>query len=104
EGPGLSYPIIGKLQKDDKLDVLDQKGDWLFVEVKDTKGWVASWHTQTEANNTINKYAISQADHLNIRLEPSLNASVLGQLHTGDKVKVLNEKENWVQIEHQQLT
>lgn len=104
EGPGLSYTIIDTLQKNNKLEVLDREGDWLYVEVNNKKGWVASWLTETEKKDSSNKYAISQVDHLNVRLEPSLNSSVLGQLHTGDQVIVLNQKDNWVQIQFQQLT
>lgn len=102
EGPGLSYNIIDTLQKNDKLHVLKQQGDWIYVEVKDLKGWVAAWLTQEVGAKE--KYAISQVDYLNIRLEPSLNSSVLGQLHTGDQVVVLSERENWVQIQYGELT
>lgn len=104
EGPGLSYTIIDTLQKNELLKVLDSQGEWLYVEVSGEKGWVASWLTQETNKDKSNKYAISQVDHLNIRLEPSLNSPVLAQLNTGDQVLILDEKEKWVQIQFQQLT
>lgn len=104
EGPGLSFDIIDTLEKNKRLKVLDRQGDWLYVEVNEKKGWVASWLTQSEQINNVEKYAIAQVNQLNIRLEPSLSAPVLGQLHTGEQVVVLNERNEWVQIQHQQLT
>ena len=73
EGPGLSFHIIDTLEKNKRLKVLDRQGDWLYVEVNEKKGWVASWLTQSEQINNAKKYAIAQVDHLNIRLEPSLS-------------------------------
>ncbi|MED3662649.1 SH3 domain-containing protein [Ureibacillus sp. FSL K6-8385] len=104
EGPGLSYSILDTLQKNDKLKVLDAEGDWLYVETDGKKGWVASWLTQKIHKENVKKFAVVQVDHLNIRLEPSLDAPVLGQLFSGDQVAVQNERDQWVQIRHQQIT
>ncbi|WP_050181759.1 N-acetylmuramoyl-L-alanine amidase [Domibacillus robiginosus] len=37
-------------------------------------------------------------DRVNIRESPSLSASVLGQVHTGDRVSILSFQNGWVQI------
>jgi len=104
EGPGLSYPILDSLEQNEKLKVLDSEGDWLYVETGGKKGWVASWLTQKEQNRDAKKYAVIQVDHLNIRLEPSLDSPVIGQLFTGEQVAVQDERDQWVQIQYQQST
>ncbi|QBK26357.1 SH3 domain-containing protein [Ureibacillus thermophilus] len=104
EGPGLSYTILDTLEKNERLTVLDADGDWLYVETDGKKGWVASWLTQKEQKEDVQKYAIVQVDYLNIRLEPSLDSPILGQLFTGDQVAVQNEQNDWIQIQHQQIS
>ena len=46
EGPGLTYPVVKQLKKDDPLTKIEQKGDWVKVSHNDTIGWVASWLVQ----------------------------------------------------------
>lgn len=104
EGPGLSYRILDTLEKNDKLKVLNRQEEWLYVETDGTKGWVASWLTQVAQKDDRKRVAIVQVDHLNIRLEPSIDAPVLGQLHTGEQAVIHNAKNGWVQIQYQQLT
>lgn len=101
EGPGLSYPIVKTLKKDDRLTFIEREGEWYHVQVDDLDGWVASWltsPTNTEQQQVSEKTAISQVDQLNVRSEPSLSSSVLTQIHTGQEVKVLDSKNNWVKI------
>lgn len=40
DGPGLSYPILAKIKKGEKLLVYKEENDWLFVEYRNLKGWV----------------------------------------------------------------
>ncbi len=107
QGPGLSYPVIDQLEKGDTLTVLEASGEWLYVEAEGTKGWVASWLTTSAAQLPAGKAAgvvISQADHLNIRSEPSLSAAVLGQLFKGNEAQYIKADGEWIQIKHGQMT
>ena len=104
EGPGLTYPILDTLDRGDVLSFIDKRGDWLNVEVKGTKGWVASWLTKEASEESYGGQAISQVDRLNIRLEPSLSSAVLGQLNKGDQVQIIGQQDKWLRIQFQQLT
>ncbi|MFC7394700.1 N-acetylmuramoyl-L-alanine amidase [Scopulibacillus cellulosilyticus] len=43
-GPGTDYGVAAKRDAGEKLDVLDQSGQWLKVQLQDgTVGWVANW-------------------------------------------------------------
>ena len=107
EGPGLSYPILTKLKKGDSLSVIEKAGDWIHVKAGNEEGWVASWLTaskpETEENQT-QKLIISQVDHLNIRAEPSLSATVLAQLSSGDEANYIKSQNDWIQIQFGTIT
>lgn len=48
-GPGLEYKILKELKSKDPLEILDQKGDWYFVELPDgTEGWVLKGYMTKE--------------------------------------------------------
>ncbi|HWK24339.1 MAG TPA: SH3 domain-containing protein [Ureibacillus sp.] len=105
EGPGLSYPITTTLNKGQGLTFIEKQDDWYHVKVKDKEGWVASWLTSSskstdssDSKSTESSFVISQVDHLNVRAEPSISSPVLSQLDTGEEVKVLDSKPNWVQV------
>ncbi|MBM7646987.1 N-acetylmuramoyl-L-alanine amidase [Scopulibacillus daqui] len=52
-GPGTGYGIVTKRDAGEKLDVLDQTGQWLKVQLPDgTVGWIANWLV-SKADNTI---------------------------------------------------
>lgn len=107
EGPGLSFPIIKTLKQNQELTFIEKQDDWYHVQVGDEEGWVASWLTstkKTESEPSINKTAISQVDHLNLRSEPSVNSAILNQLNTGDEAEVLKEQNGWLQINYNGTT
>lgn len=103
DGPGLSYPIIATLENGQALSSSDEQGDWMQVTVDGQKGWVAKWLIK-EVNNTQDSFtsqnAIVQVDRLNVRSEPSLFATVLTQLAIGTELTLLNEQDDWSEIEY----
>ena len=105
EGPGLTYPVVMQLKKNDPLTKIEQKGDWVKVSHNDKVGWVASWLVQSINKETITlKEVISQVDHLNVRKEPTTSASVLTQLFVGQKATYIKESGDWIQIHYKQQT
>ena len=105
EGPGLTYPIVKELKKNEPLTKIEQKGDWVKVSSGNTTGWVAAWLIKSvKIENTVSKQVISQVDHLNIRKEPSTSASVISQLFTGQKATYIMESGDWIQIEYNKFT
>ena len=105
EGPGLSYPVVLKLNDGDHLKMLEAKGEWYKVEAKGKVGWVASWLTRTVKTSnteaTVRASVLSNVDRLNLRLEPSLSSTVLSQLQRGQTALYIKETNNWVQVEYE---
>lgn len=105
EGPGLSYPIVKTLKKNESLTFIEREGEWYHVQVGEQDGWVASWLTSSPKMNRhdTRKTAISQVDQLNVRSEPRLSSSVLTQIHSGQEVEVLESEINWVKISYNEM-
>ncbi|RUL57115.1 SH3 domain-containing protein [Lysinibacillus antri] len=103
EGPGLSYPILTTLTDGQELAFIEKQNDWYHVKFKNYEGWVASWLTSSkEKNNQTepDKTVISQVDHLNLRAEPSITSPVLDQLNAGVEAQVVQQQNDWVQINY----
>lgn len=102
EGPGLSYSILKTLKKNEQLQFIEREREWYFVRVGEQSGWVASWLTSPidENRQNIQQTAISQVDQLNVYSEASLSSSVLSQLYSGQQVDVVETKDLWVKIIH----
>ncbi|MDN7240387.1 SH3 domain-containing protein [Planococcus sp. N028] len=98
-GPGLSYSVSGSLSKGDKVTVTGQEGDWYKVQAGEMTGWVASWLTSAASGKSESKKAVSSVDHLNVRSQPELSASVLAQMSAGDQAKIISETGDWVEVE-----
>ncbi|AVX19812.1 N-acetylmuramoyl-L-alanine amidase [Carboxydocella thermautotrophica] len=113
--PSTTAKILGQVKKGDKLPVFSQKGDWLQVKFGKQTGWVfkslvsyqaANSQTtavrpvqqQTTTSGTGSNYATVTGTKLNIRQFPSTTAKILGQVKKGDKLPVLSQKGDWLQV------
>lgn len=90
--PDLESPVIRQMGKNDLLLVLGEAGDFYAVEpMKDTKAYVFRSYI---LDGTV------EADRVNVRLEPHVDAPIIGQLKSGDKIEgtvcAINHK--WLEI------
>lgn len=100
-GPGLTYDSIGVVQKNEELVVIGKENDWLQVKYGNSSGWVASWYTTSESIDMTNKQVVSKINKLNVRTEPSLSSTVIGQLQEGDQLPAYKTEGEWVEISFQ---
>lgn len=90
--PELDGYIIKELNKDDLLSVIGEKGDFWAVEpLADSKAYI---FRSFVLDNTV------EGNHVNLRLEPSLEAPIIGHMNSGERVEgtisPLNNK--WLEI------
>ncbi|MDN4607107.1 SH3 domain-containing protein [Sporosarcina highlanderae] len=98
-GPGLTYPVTASLKMGDKVEIVSSSGDWHEIKVGSRTGWIASWLVVDQrAVGSAKRTAVSKVNALNIRLEPSTSAAVIGQLMAGDAVEVTGLKGEWASI------
>lgn len=107
EGPGLSYPILDTLKEGTEIISIEKQGDWHHVQVGQQKGWVAAWLVKTangQQDSSTEKTVISQVNSLNVRVAPSLSASVLTKISSGTESKFLKQEQDWIQIQFGEMT
>ena len=88
--PTTNSDIIKVFNKGKEVLVLENKGSWSFIKdpINNKKGWVSSKFIQTNIS-FITK---------NANVRNTAGGKVLKQINKGEKVIVLQEKENWVFI------
>lgn len=101
-GPGLNYPVVFLLGPGMPLDVIKRSGDWLQVrDYENDIGWV---HKST-VNNTptvIVKANKNSNGQVNIRSGPGIKNKIVGQASYGTVFRKGKEREQWVEVEHDQ--
>lgn len=88
----LESPIVRQMNKNDLLLVVGEEGDFYIVEpMKDTKAYVFRSYV---LDNVV------EANRVNVRLEPHVDAPIIGQLQAGDKVQgnVCSINHKWLEI------
>jgi N-acetylmuramoyl-L-alanine amidase len=95
-GPGTSFEVAGSLHKNDKVEILNQDGDWLEVNTPIGKGWVSKEYIQTKSEKSTGKITASS---LNVRNSNSLDGKVIASISKGETFKIVEEQDNWIRIE-----
>lgn len=106
-GPGLSYQLVRQAKKGEKYSIINEKGDWIQIQLSATKtGWVANWvvtkstngTTSTGSSNSKKTTAEANTNQLRVRTGPGTNFRIIGYLNKGQVVSVLEDNENWLKI------
>ncbi|MBC8463887.1 MAG: SH3 domain-containing protein [Deltaproteobacteria bacterium] len=94
-GPGTEYDIIWKVEKFHPLSIIDKSDAWYFFrDFEKDEGWI---HKSLLKNIPA---VITRTDKCNIRSGPGIKYDILYKVGKGIPFKVLQEKKNWLHIEH----
>lgn len=97
-----SSKVLGKLNKKDKIAVLQIKNNWAKIAYKNSYGYIhTNYIKKVSANTTssLTKYIVN-TDDLNIRSTASSKGKILGKLNTGDTVDVYSISSGWAKIKN----
>ena len=95
-GPDAEGSILWKVEKYYPVTILEKKGQWVrFQDFEGDKGWIHS--SLLSKTRTI----IIKVDRCNIREGPGTQFEVAFTVDKGIPFKVLQQKGQWLQIEHQ---
>lgn len=103
ESPFNSIPPQGSLELDQVVEILETLPGW--VRIKAPAGWVELSSLKLDGaqvdpgNPPAAEYAICRANALNVRNGPNVSYPVVGWIQLGQRVKVLDRKNNWCQLE-----
>ncbi|HEX6910193.1 MAG TPA: SH3 domain-containing protein, partial [Longimicrobium sp.] len=91
EGPGSDQPVLGRLPKGARVEVLKEEGEWVLVQAHDPEisGWISRKFTIPEsppaskgAEPAPRRVRVT-ADMLNVREGPSIDHPAVGQVAAG---------------------
>lgn len=90
--PSLEAPILSEFAKDDLLNVVGESGDfYVILPPKDTRAYIFRTFV---LDGTV------EGNRVNVRLEPALEAPVIAQLNSGDRIEgvVSPLSSKWLEI------
>ncbi|KAF0996586.1 N-acetylmuramoyl-L-alanine amidase [Geobacillus sp. TFV-3] len=97
--PGANTRILGHLTQGETVWVIGEEDGWKKVVAEDAVGWVAaSYLAPAEDRSVSQPEGVVDADSLNVRAAPSLHAERIGRLLRGDRVKIVETKQDWHKI------
>ena len=107
--PTTSSAIIGKVAKDAKIQIVDEKGDWTQIQYSGNKGWIKSSFLQYKEENKNNpetntskeqkKRITILYDRTNIRSNATVNSTIISIANAGDSFPVTEEIGDWYKVQ-----
>lgn len=108
-GAGTSYSVVTKINKGDKITILDTKSGWHKIKTANGKtGWVSGDYikistSQTEkpsnpGTSAEEKGKVVNATVLNVRSGAGTSYSVVTKINKGDTVEIVDKKSGWYKI------
>lgn len=92
--------VIAQAGRNEQFHVLQEKFGWFEVQLPGGgTGWIAGYIVGNGGQNIGDaKLGTISANHVHVRNNPSLSANIIGKLHTGDQVTVINESNGFANI------
>jgi len=91
--PNTTSDVIGKLKKDDIVEINSLQGDWYEIKLQDSKAYVAAKFIVE-----MTKIGVVNANLLNIRSLPNLEAGKLDTLKKDEEVTIVEDIDKWYKI------
>lgn len=101
--PSTKSSVIGKLSKNVKIDIVEEKDGWLKIRYKQITGWAMSQYIKTSDSKTspsAPQMGVVTASSLNVRNAPSFNSGKVGSIPSGTKVTIIGENGDWYKIHY----
>ncbi|CEO32735.1 SH3 domain-containing protein [Paraclostridium sordellii] len=99
KGPSKEYGNITKLEKENKVKILEKKNNWIKIRMEDnSEGWVPKDSVKTNGLEQENIESKISKNDVNIRNSNSSGSKSLGKLVQGEKVKIIDKKDNWYKV------
>lgn len=112
-GPTTDSSIVGKIYDGAVAQILAVAGeqeDWFQITSGNVEGYIkAEFFLYGDAaaqviDEYVTRYAKVQADRLNVRREPSIDAARIGYIDNGEKVKLLEDCGEWLHVQYMENT
>lgn len=112
--PSTDGEILGKMYDGSVAEILATEGSgdemWFKVVSGAVEGYIKAQYfiygedAAAVIDDYVTRYAQVQASRLNVREAPSIDASRIGYLDNGEKVKILETGEEWLKVQYTDTT
>ncbi len=108
-----SSSIIGKINYNTKVSILDISNGWYKIKYNNTTGWISGEYVKPTSNsNTVHapnkvqasKNGIVTATALNVRSAGNTNSRIIGSLSKNAKVQIISTSNGWHKIKYNNTT
>ncbi|WP_346869224.1 SH3 domain-containing protein [Clostridium sp. UBA5119] len=102
-----SSNIIGKINYNTKVSILEISNGWYKIKYNNTTGWISGEYVKLDNNsNTVqaSKNGIVTATALNVRSSGNTNSRIIGSLSKNAKVQIISTSNGWHKIKYNNTT
>lgn len=94
--------VVGKLYNNSAATVLATEGDWYKIHSGNVEGYIKAEFlvvgNEELAKSVGKRVAEVNTQTLNVRMDATTDASILGQVPEGEELTVVEEKEGWTKV------
>ena len=105
--PNTSSAVIGSLNHNTKVSIMEISNGWYKIKFNNTTGWISGQYVKLDNNsNSIQTSAtgVVTADVLNVRSGASTNNSIIGSISKNAKVEIISTSNGWHKIKYNNTT
>ncbi|WP_282155352.1 SH3 domain-containing protein [Cytobacillus gottheilii] len=101
--PGTDNTVIGTVHRGETYSIKQSNGEWTQLETPFGLGWVFNDYLQMDSSEheeptAAEKTGTITGSSVNVRSDSTTGGDILGKLDQGSTVKILSEKNGWVEI------
>jgi N-acetylmuramoyl-L-alanine amidase len=101
-GPGLSYPVLTQVHRNQTFRIEESKKDWYRISTDKGEGWVADWLVTRESTGSLNESGqrgTVSSNGLRMREGPGTSEPVVTVLNKGDSVSISETSGSWLSVQ-----
>jgi len=104
--PNTSSSVIGKLNYNTKVSIIEISNGWYKVNYNNTTGWISGQYVNLYNNSTgqASTIGVVTADALNVRSGASTSTSIIGSLNESAMVQIISTSNGWHKIKFNNTT
>ncbi len=102
-----SSNIIGKINYNTKVSILEIANGWYKIKYNNTTGWISGEYVKLDSNsNTVqaSKTGIVTATALNVRSAGNTSSRIIGSLSKNAKIQIISTSNGWHKIKYNNTT
>ncbi|MEW8994707.1 SH3 domain-containing protein [Clostridium sp.] len=102
-----SSSIIGKINYNTKVSILEISNGWYKIKYNNTTGWISGEYVKLDSNsNTVqtSNTGIVTATALNVRSAGNTSSRIIGSLSKNAKVQIISTSNGWHKIKYNNTT